>query len=97
LSKVGNKIMEFNLVKIENSFNKNSADEEQKNRSISSNNQQTFLKTESISNSSLTFEGFKQDNFPLINKKSSTLREISIGVISAVVSAVVIYFILGIK
>lgn len=89
--------MEFNLVKIENSFNKNSADNEQKDIKTSLNNQQTFFKTESISNSSLTFEGFKQDNFPLINKKSNTVREISIGVISAVVSAIIIYFILGIK
>ena len=89
--------MEFNIVKIENSFNKNSADKKQEDMKTSLNNQQTFFKTESISNSSLTFEGIKQDNFPLINKKSNTLREISIGVISAVVSAIIIYFILGIK
>ncbi len=92
--------MEFNVIKIENSFNKNK-DSGSKKPVLSESSlesQQTFLKTESINNSSLTFGGLKENNISIpADKKPGALREIIIGVASAVIGALIIYFIFGIK
>jgi len=88
-------------ININNSFNKKDSLENKQGmifKDSTLNSQQKYLHTESLSASSVTLSDIKNQNF-LIEKKSNSniVREIIIGVTSAVVSALLIYFVFGIK
>lgn len=92
--------MELNFFKIENSFNKTGSSSTELKDLSSTKGQgvQNPIIINSQTISSITASQIQNDNFVNIKlPKKSLIREIFIGVICIVLSAIITYFILGIK